>query len=120
MRILATALVALLMSGGIAAAQLAPTRPGTAAPPSTAVPATPVPRSAPGTPGQHPDQFAAEGDAKAHCGSSQTVVWLNTSSGIYHWPGTRDYGHTKNGAYMCQRDADKVGRAAKNEKPPAR
>ena len=29
--------------------------------------------------------------------------------------------HTKNGAYMSQADADKMGRAAKNEKaPPAR
>ena len=66
-------------------------------------------------------QFSTEGDAKAHC-SNQNVVWMNNPSKIYHWAGSRDYGHTKNGGYMCQADADKIGRAAKNEKapPPAR
>lgn len=67
----------------------------------------------------HPDQFATENDAKSHCGS-QTIVWLNTRSRVYHFAGTRDYGRTKEGAYMCQSDADKAGRAAKNEKPPGR
>jgi hypothetical protein len=43
---------------------------------------------------------------------------MNTKSGIYHFAGSRDYGHTKQGAYMCRSDADKVGRAAKNEKAP--
>jgi hypothetical protein len=71
------------------------------------------------TGGMHPDQFATEGDAKVHC-SNQTIVWMNTRSHVYHYAGTRDYGHTKSGAYMCQSDADKAGRAAKKEKPPAR
>jgi hypothetical protein len=43
---------------------------------------------------------------------------MNTKSGIYHFAGSRDYGHTKQGAYMCRPDADKVGRAATNEKAP--
>jgi hypothetical protein len=34
--------------------------------------------------------------------------------------GTKDYGHTKRGAYMCQTDADKIGHAAKDEKPKKR
>jgi hypothetical protein len=52
---------------------------------------------------------------------AEVLVWMNNPSKIYHWAGSRDYGHTKNGAYMCQADADKMGRAAKNEKaPPAR
>ena len=60
-------------------------------------------------------QFSTEGDAKVHC-SGQNIVWMNIRSKIYHYAGSRDYGHTKNGAYMCQTDADKMGRAAKNEK----
>jgi hypothetical protein len=33
--------------------------------------------------------------------------------------GTRDYGNTKQGAYMCEKDAKAAGdRAAKNEKHP--
>ena len=63
-------------------------------------------------------EYANEADAKAKC--TGNVVWLNTKSHVYHFAGTRDYGHTKNGAYMCQPDADKIGRAAKNEKAPAK
>ena len=48
-----------------------------------------------------------------------TVVWVNQSSHIYHFPGTRDFGHTKRGAYMCEADAKAAGaRAAMNEKHP--
>jgi hypothetical protein len=102
MRIVATALAAILISTGLAHAQLAPNRsPQTSAPSRTGG-----------------EQFRSEAEAKAHC--SGNVVWLNTKSKIYHFAGTRDYGKTKSGAYMCQPDADRVGRAAKNEKPPAR
>ncbi len=48
-----------------------------------------------------------------------TVVWVNEHSHIYHFPGTRDYGNTKHGEYMCEADATAAGnRAAKNEKHP--
>ena len=33
------------------------------------------------------------------------VVWVNTPTGIYHYSGTRYYGHTRRGAYMCEADA---------------
>jgi hypothetical protein len=47
------------------------------------------------------------------------VVWVNEHSRIYHFAGTRDYGHTKRGAYMCEADAQAAGnRAAKNESHP--
>jgi hypothetical protein len=38
---------------------------------------------------------------------------------IYHFAGHKDYGNTKNGAYMCERNiAAEEFRAAKNEKHP--
>jgi hypothetical protein len=64
------------------------------------------------------NQFAAEGQAKAHCPTG-TVVWANLDSKIFHFTGYADYGHTKKGAYMCEKDATAQGmRAAKNEKQP--
>ena len=63
-------------------------------------------------------QFASEQQAKYRC-PSDTVVWVNNNSGVYHFPGTHNYGHTKEGAYMCEADAKAAGdRAAKNEKHP--
>lgn len=43
--------------------------------------------------------FDTEQAAQAHC-PSDTVVWLNTRSGIYHEKGMRWYGRTKHGAYV--------------------
>ena len=64
------------------------------------------------------NQYASEGAAKSHCRGG-TVVWANLNSKIYHFAGYGDYGHTKQGAYMCEKDATAQGmRAAKNEKHP--
>ena len=64
------------------------------------------------------NQFATEGEAKSKC-PSDTVVWVNTRSGVYHFAGTHNYGNTKNGAYMCEPDANAAGdRAPLNEKHP--
>lgn len=41
--------------------------------------------------------------------SSGRMVWVNTESGIYHKPGTRWYGKTKQGKYMAEADAIKAG-----------
>jgi len=52
--------------------------------------------------------FSTESAAQAHC-PSDTVVWLNTNSGIYHEKGMRWYGRTKSGAYVCKKEADAAG-----------
>ena len=59
-----------------------------------------------------------EQQARARC-PSDTVVWVNSNSHIYHFAGTHNYGHTKEGAYMCEADAKAAGdRAAANEHHP--
>ena len=52
--------------------------------------------------------FATESAAQAHC-PRDTVVWLNTNSGIYHEKGMRWYGKTRAGAYVCRHEADAAG-----------
>lgn len=52
--------------------------------------------------------FETEADAQKHC-PHDTVVWLNTKSGIYHLKGERWYGNTKYGAYVCKKEADAAG-----------
>jgi hypothetical protein len=42
-------------------------------------------------------------------GNPEVKVWVNTNSGVYHCPGTRWYGKTKNGTYMTQAEAQKKG-----------
>jgi len=61
------------------------------------------------------NQFASENEARARCGDS--VVWVNTKTHVYHFPGTAPFGHTKHGAFMCEADAGRSGdfRPAKNE-----
>jgi hypothetical protein len=63
-------------------------------------------------------EFISDQQARAHC-PSDTVVWVNTRSRVYHFSGTHNYGHTKEGAYMCEADAKAAGdRAAMNENHP--
>ena len=48
------------------------------------------------------------------------IVWVNTRSGVYHFPGYRWYGTTIKGKYTSERDAVAEGnRAALNERRPA-
>ena len=63
-------------------------------------------------------QFADEASAKARC-PTDTVVWVNLPSKIYHFAGTKSYGTTKRGAYMCEKEAIAAeDRASKTEKHP--
>jgi hypothetical protein len=63
------------------------------------------------------NQYSTERGALAHC--SETVVWANTHTNVYHFKGTFRYGNTVAGAYMCEQDSLAQGmRAAKNETHP--
>src|SRR5438309_9057065 len=42
-------------------------------------------------------------------GNPDAKVWVNTNSGVYHCPGTRWYGSTKQGEYMTQKKAREGG-----------
>jgi len=52
--------------------------------------------------------FSTEVQAQNHC-PSDVVVWLNLPTRIYHWKDMRWYGITKNGAYVCKKEADENG-----------
>jgi len=115
--------------GAAAAPQVASPAP---APASPAAPATsggfgfgrkkptlvaPAPSSATAAP-SGANQFSAEAQARGRCPGA-TVVWVNTGSAIYHFAGAKNYGNTKEGAYMCEPDAKAAGdRASKTEHHP--
>ena len=63
-------------------------------------------------------QYATEAEAKANC-PSDAVVWVNPASHVYHGSGSRNYGKTRTGAYMCEPDSVAAGfRAAKIARRP--
>lgn len=121
---------------GSATAAQPPAAPPTAPPPAPAASTTPAPaapssppapriQATPAAPGENACgngyahlpanhtavQFCTDAEAQRRCPGAP-VVWLNTKSGVFHAAGKKNYGHTKQGAYMCQSDAAVVGRAA--------
>src|SRR5438552_2317014 len=74
----------------------------------------PAPAPAPTAAKPAPAPTATEAALKLKC-PSDTIVWVNAKTKIYHFAGTHNYGTTKNGAYMCEMDAKTAGdRAAEN------
>jgi hypothetical protein len=63
-------------------------------------------------------QFADDVSAKASC-PTDTIVWVNLPSKIYHFAGTKNYGTTNRGVYMCEKVAIAgENRASKTETHP--
>jgi hypothetical protein len=106
-------------SAPAAAPMAAPAAAPAAAPPPAPPPVqASLPKPAPIRPAARPTgagQFSTEYEAKARC-PSDNVVWVNTKSHVYHYAGTRNYGTTKQGAYMCEADASAAGDRASKSK----
>jgi hypothetical protein len=106
---------------GAAPAAAQQTPPPSQPAPSRAETRTPPPATNRATTGTAPsgaNQFSDQAQAKARCGSD-TVVWVNEGTRVYHFSGSKNFGNTKSGAFMCERAAMAAGnRAAKNEKHP--
>jgi len=82
--------------------------------PTADTPAPPKPASTP-TPAPAAPAKAAQAKQLPPANSSG-MVWVNTESGVYHKPGSRYYGKTKQGRYMTEADAIKAGYRAAEKK----
>jgi hypothetical protein len=101
-----------------AAAPAAAPAPAPVPAPAAAAPAPTAPKTTAVKPKPVAAPTATEAELKAKC-PSDTIVWVNTKTKVYHFAGTHNYGNTKSGAYMCEMDATAAGdRAAENEKHP--
>lgn len=84
-----------------------------AAAPAAGMPAAPAPAAAP-APQTAPAPKTAAAPTTAQVPPVKGMVWVNTSTKVYHKEGDPYYGKTKQGKFMTEEDAIKAGyRAAK-------
>ena len=63
----------------------------------------------------HRKHSTAHHAAPAPAASASQQVWVNLDTGVYHYPGERWYGKTKNGKYMSEDAAKAAGYRASSQ-----
>jgi hypothetical protein len=108
-------------SAGAATSATPAAPPSPSAPPAASAPPATTP-AAPAAPAQRnttPTPRSSTGGASGAVapGGGPGLVWVNSNSKVYHCPGDRWYGKTKQGEYMTESQAKAQGNRPDHNKP---
>ena len=105
---LVAALVAASLSVAAVPSSFAATAAATVTTPAKTVTAKTTAMAAKPAKAADPLRFSTEAAAQASC-STDTVVWANTKSKIFHLKGTATFAKGKSGVFMCEKSATSEG-----------